>query len=192
MRSLRPVLGLALLAAVIAVAPAGAANTVTYQDSTGEPGVKDITTIVVSNDDRGMVTFRSTSRASRSTRGRHRRHLRRHATTNAGHRVEPDIGGVDYVIQLLPRRGQPLQVGRHGLHTPLRRPACDVAHLPVGERRQHQDQRRRARQHEADAVRARRRVVRHRLQRDDRRARLHELPSRDFAPDLGRGFFATT
>jgi hypothetical protein len=58
MRSLRPVLGLALLAAVIAVAPAGAANSVTFADSTGEPGVKDITTIVVSNDDQGIVTFR--------------------------------------------------------------------------------------------------------------------------------------
>jgi hypothetical protein len=59
MRSLRPGLCLALLAAVIAVAPAGAANSVTFPDSTGEPGgVKDITTIVVSNDDKGLVTFR--------------------------------------------------------------------------------------------------------------------------------------
>ena len=59
MRSLRPVLGLALLAAVMAVAPAGAANTVTYQDSTGEnPAAPDITTIVVSNNDTGMITFK--------------------------------------------------------------------------------------------------------------------------------------
>jgi hypothetical protein len=58
MRSLRPVLGLAVLAAVIAVAPAGAANSVTYPDSTGEPGVKDLTSVVVSNDDKGMITFR--------------------------------------------------------------------------------------------------------------------------------------
>ena len=59
MRSLRPVLGLAVLAAVIAVAPAGAANTVTYPDSTGEnPAAPDITTIVVSNDDAGMITFK--------------------------------------------------------------------------------------------------------------------------------------
>ena len=59
MRSLRPVLGLAVLAAVFAVATAGAANSVTYQDSTGEnPAAPDITTIVVSNDDAGMITFR--------------------------------------------------------------------------------------------------------------------------------------
>ena len=62
MRSLRPVLGLALLAAVIAVAPAGAANTTTYPDSVGEgagdPAFPDITQIVVSNTDAGMVTFK--------------------------------------------------------------------------------------------------------------------------------------
>jgi len=59
MRSLRPVLGLAVLAAVFAVAPAGAANSVTYQDSTGEnPAAPDITTIVASNDDAAMISFR--------------------------------------------------------------------------------------------------------------------------------------
>jgi hypothetical protein len=58
MRALRPVLGLAVLAVVFAVTPAGAANTVTFQDSTGEPGVKDITTVVVSNDDKGLITIR--------------------------------------------------------------------------------------------------------------------------------------
>lgn len=59
MRSFRPVLGLAVLAAVFAVAPAGAANSVTYQDSTGEnPAAPDITTIVVSNNDAGLITFR--------------------------------------------------------------------------------------------------------------------------------------
>jgi len=59
MRPLRPVLGLAVLAAIFAVAPAGAANSVTYQDSTGEnPAAPDITTIVASNDDAGMITFR--------------------------------------------------------------------------------------------------------------------------------------
>lgn len=38
---------------------ATAANSVTYQDSVGEdPAAPDITTIVVSNDDAGMITFR--------------------------------------------------------------------------------------------------------------------------------------
>jgi len=43
-----------------ATAPAApAANSVTYQDSTGEdPAAPDITTIVVSNDDAGVITFR--------------------------------------------------------------------------------------------------------------------------------------
>jgi len=59
MRSLRTALGLGLLAVLFAVAPAGAANSVTYQDSTGEnPAAPDITTIVVSNNDVGMITFR--------------------------------------------------------------------------------------------------------------------------------------
>ena len=39
--------------------PPGAANSVTYQDSTGEnPAAPDITTIVVSNNDTGMMTFK--------------------------------------------------------------------------------------------------------------------------------------
>ena len=59
MRALRPVILLALLAALLAVVPAGASNTTTYQDSTGEnPAAPDITTIVVSNDDTGTITFR--------------------------------------------------------------------------------------------------------------------------------------
>jgi hypothetical protein len=53
------VLALAVLAAIFAVAPAGAANSVTYPDSTGEnPAAPDITTIVVSNDDAGMISFK--------------------------------------------------------------------------------------------------------------------------------------
>ena len=59
MRTLRTVLLLGFLAALFAVVPAGASNTVTYQDSTGEdPAAPDITTVVVSNDDTGMVTFK--------------------------------------------------------------------------------------------------------------------------------------
>jgi hypothetical protein len=58
MRMLRGMTVLGLLAVLFAVAPAGAANSVTYQDSTGEPGVKDITTVVVSNDDKGLITLR--------------------------------------------------------------------------------------------------------------------------------------
>ena len=57
MRALRGMLLVGLLA-LLAVLPAAAANTTTYQDSTGEnPAAPDITTIVVSNDDTGMLTF---------------------------------------------------------------------------------------------------------------------------------------
>lgn len=59
MRALRPVFPLALVAVLIAVGSAGAANSVTFQDSTGEdPAAPDITTVVVSNDDKGALSFR--------------------------------------------------------------------------------------------------------------------------------------
>ncbi|HEU0304236.1 MAG TPA: hypothetical protein VFR32_06620 [Gaiellaceae bacterium] len=62
MRALRPAILLAFLAALLVVMPAGASNTTTYQDSVGEgagdPVFPDVTQIVVSNDDTGMITFR--------------------------------------------------------------------------------------------------------------------------------------
>ena len=58
MRALRWMLLLGLLA-LMAVVPAGAANSVTFQDSTGEdPAGPDITTVVVSNDDKAALSFR--------------------------------------------------------------------------------------------------------------------------------------
>jgi hypothetical protein len=58
MRTLRYVLLVGFVLAMCAAVPAGASNTATYQDSTGEnPAAPDITTIVVSNDDAGMITF---------------------------------------------------------------------------------------------------------------------------------------
>ena len=58
MRTFRRALVLGLVALACAAVPAGASNTQTYQDSTGEnPAAPDITTIVVSNDDAGMLTF---------------------------------------------------------------------------------------------------------------------------------------
>ena len=59
MPSLRRLLALGLLATACIAAPAGATNNQTYQDSTGEnPAAPDITTIEVSNDDAGMITFK--------------------------------------------------------------------------------------------------------------------------------------
>ena len=65
----RPSLALAFVVALLAVptialgaisgAAAPASNTATYQDSTGEdPQAPDITTITVSNDDTGMISFK--------------------------------------------------------------------------------------------------------------------------------------
>jgi hypothetical protein len=100
MRSLRPVLGLAILAAVFMVAPAGAANSVTYQDSTGEPGgVKDITTVVVSNDDKGMITFKLNVPSAPSYTVDVDVDIYVDTDNNANTGAV-DIGGVDYVIQL--------------------------------------------------------------------------------------------
>jgi hypothetical protein len=60
MRALRGTVLLGLIVvALCAAVPGGAANTATFQDSTGEdPAAPDITTIVVSNDDAGMLTFK--------------------------------------------------------------------------------------------------------------------------------------
>jgi len=100
MRSLRPVLGLALLAAVMAVAPAGAANSVTYQDSTGEnPAAPDITTIVVSNNDTGMMTFKiNIPNRPQLTRDMLIDML---VDTDANPATgDPDLLGADYAIEL--------------------------------------------------------------------------------------------
>jgi hypothetical protein len=59
MRALGKVLVLGILISLFAAVPGGASNTATYEDSTGEnPAAPDITTIVVSNDDAGMITFK--------------------------------------------------------------------------------------------------------------------------------------
>ena len=61
MRALRWTLLIGLVG-LMAVVPAGASNTMTFQDSVGEgagdPVFPDITQIVVSNDNTGMITFR--------------------------------------------------------------------------------------------------------------------------------------
>lgn len=99
MRALRGMLLLGLLAALMAVVPAGASNTATFQDSTGEPGVKDITTVVVSNDDSGMLTFRvnvpSLPQYTVDVSVDIYVDTDNNAATGA-----VDFGGVDYVIQL--------------------------------------------------------------------------------------------
>jgi len=78
-----------------------AANSTTYQDSTGEnPAAPDITTIVVSNNDAGLVSFR-VNVPNRPTLGQDMLieiWVDTDSNTATG---DPDLAGVDYVMQLV-------------------------------------------------------------------------------------------
>jgi hypothetical protein len=102
--------GLALAIAVVAFAlptlasgalSAPAANSVTFNDSTGEdPAAPDITTIVVSNDDTGLITFRINV-PNRPTLGQDMLfELWVDSDDNAA-TGDPELAGVDYVMQLV-------------------------------------------------------------------------------------------
>ena len=76
------------------------ANSVTYEDSTGEdPAAPDITTIVVSNDDAGIVSFRINV-PNRPTFTQDLLFLVFVDTDNNAQTGDPDFLGADYVIQL--------------------------------------------------------------------------------------------
>jgi hypothetical protein len=110
----RPGQALAIALAVVAVpflasgalatptAPnAPAANSTTYQDSTGEdPAAPDISTIVVSNDDAATVTFKITiaNRSQYTPDVAVVMFLDSDANQSTG---DPEILGADYIIQLI-------------------------------------------------------------------------------------------
>jgi hypothetical protein len=111
---MRPRLLHALIAAamLIPVAAAGAgtfaasspervaANSVTFQDSTGEdPAAPDITTIVVSNDDAGILSFR-VNVPNRPQFGQDIYVVLFVDTDSNSATGDPDLAGVDYVIEL--------------------------------------------------------------------------------------------
>lgn len=100
MRALRPAALLAVLAAALAVGTAGAANSVTYQDSTGEdPAAPDITTTVVSNDDQGNLTFR----INIPNRAQYTRDIVIDIFVNTDANAttgDPQLLGADYAIEL--------------------------------------------------------------------------------------------
>ena len=98
MRALRGMVLIGLLA-LMAVVPAGASNTVTFPDSTGEPGVKDITTVVVSNDDKGLITIRLNVPSLPTYTVDVDVDIFIDTDNNAA-TGSTDIPGVDYVIQL--------------------------------------------------------------------------------------------
>ena len=78
-----------------------AANSATFQDSTGEdPTAPDITTIVVSNDDAGIVSFR-VNVPNRPTLGQDMLFEIWVDSDNNAATGSPDLGGADYVMQLV-------------------------------------------------------------------------------------------
>ena len=77
-----------------------AANSVTFPDSTGEdPAGPDISTVVVSNDDRGNVTFKLNIPNRATLTGDMFVLLPIDTDANPGS-GSPDFGGADYVIEL--------------------------------------------------------------------------------------------
>jgi hypothetical protein len=80
---------------------APAANTTTYKDSTGEnPAAPDITTVVVSNTDARMLSFR-VNVPNRPTLGQDMIVDLNVNTDNKAGTGDPNLAGVDYVIQLV-------------------------------------------------------------------------------------------
>ena len=78
-----------------------AANSTTYTDSTGEnPAAPDITTIVVSNDDAGMLTFRINV-PNRPTLGQDMAVVLYVDSDNSATTGSQDIPGIDYVIEVI-------------------------------------------------------------------------------------------
>lgn len=80
---------------------APASNSVTFQDSTGEdPAAPDITTVQVSNDDTGMITFRINV-PNRPTLGQDMLFDLFVDSDNNAATGDPELAGVDYVMQLV-------------------------------------------------------------------------------------------
>ena len=130
----RPWLVLATAVAVVALPAAAsgalsapsaptavAANSTTYQDSTGEnPAAPDITTITVSNTDAGTLSFRINipNRPQYSTRTSAVDLDSTPMQTTTG---DPQTFGADFFIAARPGRDQSVQVGRIRLHASSRR-----------------------------------------------------------------------
>lgn len=77
------------------------ANTTTYQDSTGEdPAAPDITTIVVSNDDAGLITFRINV-PNRPQLARDVAAIMFLDSDSNQATGDPDNLGADYILQLI-------------------------------------------------------------------------------------------
>ena len=174
---LRPALLLAIVVAVVALptaassAPgAGSANSQTFTDSTGEnPAAPDITTIVVSNDDAGTITFRvnTPNKPAYSRDVAVFMFLDSDSNQATG---DPESLGADFLVQLF--AGEIVLLRWDG--TDLRpggEPVVALVLVAVGA--DDQGQRLRPEEHEALQLRRHHRLGDH-LRRDDRR---RELPA---------------
>jgi hypothetical protein len=101
-RAMKVIAALALIALSGAVPSALGANAQTFLDSTGEaPNAPDITSVAVSNDDSGLITFK-VNIANRPTLTQDMEidlFLNADANASTG---DPDAYGADYVIVLVP------------------------------------------------------------------------------------------
>jgi hypothetical protein len=104
----------AVLVALFALAPSGgassAANRVTFEDSTGEdPQGPDITTVVVSNDDRGTVTWviNVPNRPTLTPDMEFDILINSDSNTTTG---APELLGADYILVLIGPIGGPAEV----------------------------------------------------------------------------------
>jgi hypothetical protein len=92
----------ALGAFLLLAAPAGASNSQTFADSTGEdPAAPDITSIVVSNDDSGLVTFQ-TNVSNRPTLTQDMLFVIFLDTDSNPATGDSQAGGAEYLLQLVP------------------------------------------------------------------------------------------
>ena len=165
-----------------AASPAAAAsNTATFTDSTGEdPQGPDITTIVVSNDDAGTITFRINV-PNRPQFDVNTMLMLMFVDTDSNQATgDPQSFGADYAIQLL--GGQIILFKWDGTTFSLAATAVDALVLVVG-RRDGQDQRLRSWEH-AQARLRRRRALRARDRPDHWRNRRDEQHA-DGAPTVG-------
>jgi hypothetical protein len=78
-------------------------NTQTYQDSVGEDSLSpDITSVIVSNDDAGMLTFQITIANRPTLTGHMDINIHMDINNNANDGCGPDCDGADIILDLIP------------------------------------------------------------------------------------------
>jgi hypothetical protein len=121
------------LSALVLALPAAASNTATYADSVGEnPAAPDITSIVVSNDDTGLVTFQ-VNISNRPTFTQDMFLLIYLDTDNNRATGDPKSYGADYAIELDPGFVNLFQwQGSDYNNAPVQAPSLVYSYGPTG------------------------------------------------------------